>query len=282
MGFSLDKFIPQNKVTATMILSLQAQRVLNAVVIHKNVSTLGKSTSYQVPAIVDVTTGDYDGSDITWVDGTDTSKTITIDQSKYFATVVDKVDDAKAAENVLNLLAQSGVSALANAEDIFLADKMASQAGITDAAIGTDATPLVVSDTNVTDYFATLKRLLDENNVPQSGRFAVVPPFVASAIATANIVVSSTTDEQARANGFVQNFLGFSIYMSNNLVKTNSVTAVKVLAGVKEATYEVDTLRDIEFTSIEKRFANGAKGLHVYGAEVLQPNALAVSVVSNA
>jgi hypothetical protein len=48
------------------------------------------------------------------------------------------------------------------------------------------------------------------------------------------------------------------------------------------ATYEVDTLRDIEFTSLENKFADGAKGLHVYGAEVLTPAALAVSVVSNA
>ena len=281
-GIHLDSFIPQNVVTAKLIMALQAQRVLTNVVQHKTVVDLGKGQTYLVPNLIDTTTGDYTGADITWVAGADEDKTITIDQSKYFAAYVDRVDNAESAKQVLGLLAQNGVSKLAQAEDVFLATKMSTQAGITGTDIGTAAAPLVITDANVIDYFATLQQKCDDNNVPEDGRFAVVPPFITTALNVANVVVASTTDDTARVKGYVTEFFGFEVYKSNNLVKTDAVTAVHALVGSKMATYEVDTLRDIEFTSLENKFADGAKGLHVYGAEVLTPTALAVSVVSNA
>ena len=281
-GFHLDSFIPQNVVTARLIMALQAQRVLTNVVQHKTVVELGKGQTYLVPNLIDVSTGAYDGTDITWVAGTDEDKTITIDQSQYFATYVDRVDNAEAAEVVLTSLAQNGVTQLAQDEDVFLATRMAAQAGIVGTDIGTSGAPLVVTDSNVIDYFATLQQRCDDANIAEDGRFAVVPPFIATALNVANVVVAATTDETARVKGYVTEFFGFSVYKSNNLVKTTAVTGVHVLAGSTMATYEVDTLRDIEFTSLENKFADGAKGLHVYGAEVLTPAALAVSVVSNA
>jgi len=260
-GFHLDSFIPQNVVTARLIMALQEQRVLSNVVQHKTVIELGKGQTYLVPNFIDVSTGAYDGNDITWVAGTDEDKKITIDQAQYFATYVDRVDNAEAAEEVLNSLAANGVSKLAQDEDVFLASKMATQAGITGTDIGTIGTPLVITDANVIDYFATLQQKCDDNNIPEVGRFAVVPPFIATALNVANVVVSATTDETARVKGYVTEFFGFEVYKSNNLVKTDSVTAVQSLIGSKMATYEVDTLRDISFTPLQDKFCRRCKRL---------------------
>ena len=54
-------------------------------------------------------------------------------------------------------------------------------------------------------------------------------------------------------------------------------TAVKkeIIAGHAMATSFVDQVLDVQAFKPEKRFGDAVKGLHVYGAKVVRPSALA-------
>ena len=54
----------------------------------------------------------------------------------------------------------------------------------------------------------------------------------------------------------------------------------KVIAGVPEAWTYVEQISKVEAYRPPARFADAVKGLHLYGAKVLRPNALACMVAS--
>ena len=50
----------------------------------------------------------------------------------------------------------------------------------------------------------------------------------------------------------------------------------KIIAGHSIATTFAEQINDVEGYRMEKRFADAVKGLHLYGAKVVRPEALAV------
>ena len=76
------------------------------------------------------------------------------------------------------------------------------------------------------------------------------------------------------ANGVVGEAAGFTILKSNNVPNTTG-TKYKILAGHSIATAYVEQILDVQTYKPEKRFGDAVKGLHVYGAKVVRPTALA-------
>ena len=72
---------------------------------------------------------------------------------------------------------------------------------------------------------------------------------------------------------------GFSILKSNNVPNTTG-TKYKILAGHSIATAYVEQIVDVQTYKPEKRFGDAVKGLHVYGAKVVRPSALACLIAS--
>ena len=74
-------------------------------------------------------------------------------------------------------------------------------------------------------------------------------------------------------NGMVGRIAGFDVYMSNN-VKTGTGTDTghtpyfEVTAQIADACTYAEQIIKTEAYRMEKRFADGVKGLHVYGAKV--------------
>ncbi len=64
---------------------------------------------------------------------------------------------------------------------------------------------------------------------------------------------------------------GLTLHKSNNLpdgsLSTNN-TSKLILAGSTYATTLAEQVRSVEAYRVEKKFADGVKGLHVYGAKV--------------
>lgn len=261
MGYHLDKFIPKNVISGMVLARLNKQLVFASLVNFANANGLGKGDSYRVPGVGNITIGNYTGADITVQDLADTGTDIAINQAKYFAFYLDKVDNYESAMNVLPMYVDRGAYGLANAVDQFIAG------GITaDAKVVTGGT---LDETNVLDWVTSIKVEMDKANVPQTGRWLVVPPAVAGAIAKTNIEGSATTLESARTTGYVQTYLGFSIYMSNNLTSGATSASNMAVAGVPAGYQYVQSLSDMEFMDAEKRFASLSKGLLVYGGAPL-------------
>ena len=84
---------------------------------------------------------------------------------------------------------------------------------------------------------------------------------------------------RALANGAVGEAAGFSILKSNNVPNTTA-EKYKIIAGHSIATTYVEQIVDLQTYKPEKRFGDGVKGLHVYGAKVVRPTALACLIAN--
>lgn len=236
----------------------------------------------KIASIGDVSIGDYvKDTDIADPEVlTDTEQTLLIDQSKYFNFYVDSVDRAQQNVNVLDEAMRRSAWALREKADAFLAGMM-DAAVATVNKIGSITTPVVPTKDNAYEYLVDLGVLLDETDVPIDGRFVVVPAwFHGLLLKDERFVKAGTTrSDKALANGEVGEAAGFRILKSNNVPNT-AAAKYKIIAGHAIATTYVDQIVDLQTYKPEKRFGDAVKGLHVYGAKVLRPSALAVLIAN--
>ena len=209
---------------------------------------------------------------------TATDSTLVINQAKYFNFAVDDIDTAQAAGDIMDKAMQRAAYGLADAADKYLADQLA--AAITTAngnQVGTTAVALTKE--NVYENIVKMKATLDKANVPTTGRWLVVPPEMVALILQDDRFVKTggTKAEDTLANGWVARAVGFDIYESNNCNSTtaSSTTTYTVTAGDEGACTYAEQISDTEAYRPEKRFADAVKGLHLYGAKVVDPKRLA-------
>src|SRR5688572_161756 len=238
----------------------------------------------KIGSIGDVTIGNYTkDTDITAPETlTDSEQLLEIDQAKYFNFYVDSIDRAQQNANVLDTAMQRSAWSLRDAADTFLAATM--DASVPTAnKIGSVATPEVPTKDDAYEYLIDLGVLLDEANTPLENRFVVVPAWFHGLLLKDERFVQAGTlrSDRALANGAVGEAAGFSILKSNNVPNTTS-TKYKILAGHAIATSYVEQIVDLQTYQPEKRFGDAVKGLHVYGAKVVRPTALACLIANKA
>ncbi len=238
----------------------------------------------KIASIGDVTIGDYTKN--TDIDDpevlTDAQQTLNIDQAKYFNFFVDSIDRAQQNVNVLDEAMRRSAWALRDAADSYLA-------GIIEAAvptgnkIGSVATPVVPTSENAYEYLVDLGVLLDEANAPIEGRFVVVPAWFHGLLLKDDRFTGAGTlrSDRRLANGQVGEAAGFSILKSNN-VPNDAGEAYRIVAGHSVATAYVEQILDLQAFKPEKRFGDAVKGLHVYGAKAVRPDALAMLIADKA
>lgn len=250
----------------------------------------GKGSTVKITSIGDITIGDYTkDSDIADPQAlADAQATLNITQSKYFNFAVDDVSAAQMSPSLMDGAMKQSAYNLSDVADQFIAATMV--AGVATAnKIGSSATGIVPSTTEGSgtmawDYLLQLGTALSVANVPKQGRWAIVPPWFVERLAGdkrfSDASASGSTD--ALLNGMVKRAAGFDILESNNCPKIagtggeNGKTDYAILAGTPIATTFADSVNKVEAYRPEKRFADAVKGLHVYGAKVVRPNALAM------
>ncbi|MFN0279095.1 MAG: P22 coat protein - protein 5 domain protein [Pyrinomonadaceae bacterium] len=236
----------------------------------------------KIASISEVTIGDYTkDTDINAPETlTDDEQTLLVNNAKYFNFYVDSVDRAQQNANVLDAAMRHSSWKLRDVADTFLATAM-------DAAvpagnkIGSTTTPKVPTKADAYEYLVDLGVLLDEANVPIDGRFVVVPAWFHGLLLKDDRFIRSGTQAGDRklANGLVGEAAGFAILKSNNVPNTTG-TKYKILAGHAIATAYVEQILDVQTYKPEKRFGDAVKGIHVYGAKVVRPTALAVLIAN--
>ncbi|HBR57609.1 MAG TPA: P22 coat protein - protein 5 domain protein [Blastocatellia bacterium] len=238
----------------------------------------------KIASIGDVSIGDYikdtDISDPEILN--DSEQTLLIDQAKYFNFYVDSIDRAQQNVDVLDEAMRRSAWALREKADAFLAGVM--QAAVPAGnLIGSVITPEVPTAANAYEYLVDLGVLLDESDVPLEGRFVVVPAWFHGLLLKDDRFIHTGTrrGDAALANGHVGEAAGFSILKSNNVPNTAGAK-YKIVAGHSIATAYVEQIVDLQTYKPEKRFGDAVKGLHVYGAKVVRPTALAMLIADKA
>lgn len=234
-----------------------------------------------ITSLADPTIGTYTPhTDITIEDVDDADATLLIDQSKYFAFEVDDVEKRQALNGgaVLTEQARRAAYKLRDVADTYAAGLMAA---------GVDAGNLVAEQTLSTaaaayDLLVDLGTILNEDDVPFEGRWAVVTPKFYGLLLKDTRFVGSGDAQAAvtRMNGVVGEAAGFSVRMSNNAPNGPGAGAGKlVIAGYNGAVTYAEQINKTEATRKEKGFADIVKGLHLYGAKVIRPKGLAAADV---
>lgn len=212
-------------------------------------------------------------SDITVQDLTDSGTFLDIDQQKYFAFQIDDVDQAQTKPKLMAEAVRKSGLALAKDADDFIAG-LYTQAGASTYASLTVAT---------TDYgFLTIcgraMQLLDEMDAPTEGRYAVIPPFVNAQMVKQNLYLTQGLNASLFTAGYLGRFMGFDVYMSNNLETGSTHSAAspvyEAMFGTRDAITFADQIVKTEALRMPGKFADEVRGMHVYGGKVIQPKAL--------
>jgi len=287
---ALDNFIPQ--LWSANILSALDKAHVFADLANRNYegSIRGMGDRVKINQIGAITVSDYtkNSTSISYQDLEDAALWLTIEKSKYFAFGVDDVDSAQMNVDIMTEATRKAAFAMNDAVDTYIAG-LYTQAGVT-SSLGTTAVPLTItakatatSNISVIELFATISQKLDEANAPVDGRWIVLPPWLVQKLTMASVFTISQTNMDAMTNGRVAKALGFDIRMSNNLTKTTATTVCRVMAGAGNlAISYAEQLNKVEALRREGAFENAIRGLMLYGAKVVLPDALACATVSYA
>ena len=236
-----------------------------------------KGDSVKINSVGDITIKDYtknsniDGPD----ELDDAGQMLNITEGKYFNFAVDDVDKVQANANVMAEAMNRAGYGLRDKSDIFIAANHVLVP--VSNLIGDDTTPIVLTKDNLYDYLVDLKVKLTEANVPEEGRFAIIPAWCEGLLLKDDrfVAAGTSTSDNVIRNGKIGRAAGMDIYVSNNTPHT-SATKYKIIAGHPMAYTFAEQIVKIEAYRPEARFADAIKGLHVYGGKLIRPYAWAV------
>ena len=247
-----------------------------------------------------ISVSDYTrGSDTTATKLTDQELTLVVDSAKAFKFIVDDIETNMSHVNFKEVATSSAAYALRDSYDAAVIASMFSGVSTSspDHVLGADAAAatqtmgqhqggsnsidLTGSDgtgTDPLDVMAFMAKLLDEQSVPEEGRWFVAPPSFYNELSQSGsklLSVDFNAGQGSIRNGLVSSgkLRGFDMYKSNNVAATSTATG-KILAGHISSTATAQTIISTEVLRDPSSFGDIVRGLHVYGAKVLRPEAL--------
>jgi hypothetical protein len=205
-------------------------------------------------------------------------KTLVIDQASYFAFAIDDIDKAQNNPSVMDGAMSDAAYRIGDTIDQFIAG-LYTQATVpaTTTYIGSSGSSLSVSSGNVMETLSYAERYLSEANVPTQGRWIVIPPWMHQKLVVAETglisatAVPKTNADGAIVQGFVGSFMGFDIFMSNNVSAASAAGQYRVMCGTSDAISYGGQVSEIEALRLQTTFADAARGLYVYGGKVTRP-----------
>ncbi len=210
---------------------------------------------------------------------------LAITEAQSYNFEIDDIDKRQQQPKMMNDAMEEAAWGLSDVADAFIATML--EAGVATAApdntlaaagsVGTGA-----SDDDAYELLVDLGTRLSESNVPKSGRFVVIPPWYHGMLKKDPRFVSFGTDKNLDVlkNGQIGKAAGFIVAESNNVPVSGS--AYTVIAGYRGAATFAEQINDPEGYRPEASFSDAMKGLHLYGAKVTRPYALASVVATSA
>lgn len=191
----------------------------------------------------------------------DSAKILVISQAKGFNFCIDDIDAAQAKKGLMQAAMKEAADALADAADQYVYS-------LTDAAAST-ITNNAATSTNILSTLSEARKILMEHNVPNSAKISLeVSPAVEQKLVLAK-VLRSTDNAEELGRGYIGQFMGFDIYVTNNITATDGV--YKCVARTKRAISFAEQVNSVKAYEPELRHGDAVKGLHLYGAKIVYP-----------
>jgi hypothetical protein len=215
------------------------------------------------------------------------SLTMTIDKGKYWAIELDDVMKVQSDIQLMNKWSDDAAMQLKIAiETAFFAaiytgvhaSNTGATAGVKSSAfnLGAAGAAVQITKVNVLDYIVDCGSVLDEQNVPETGRWMVIPVWMANLIKKSDLKDASMTGDAKSPirNGLLGMIDRFTLYNSNLLYHaTDTHDCYNVLFGTKDAVTFATQLTETENIRSQDTFADRVRGLSVYGYKTIKSEA---------
>lgn len=230
-----------------------------------------------------------------------------IDQGKYFNTLLDDVHKIQSDVNLMSIWSDDAgqqmkitidTSVLAGLLGTPASTNKGATAGAISANINlgvTSSGPLALvanspasGQVDVLDAILRLGQVLDEKNIPEMGRWLVIPSWMAAQIKKSELRQAYMSGDQQTMirNGRIGMVDRFTVYVSNLLpAGTGGGLAAgeyAVYAGIPHGLTFASQMTNMETLRSERTFGTLMRGLQVYGYKVVDSTAIAQAIVTQA
>jgi P22 coat protein - gene protein 5 len=216
----------------------------------------------------DLTIGTYakNSTTITYEQLTDTRVTLLIDQARYFAFQIDDIDAAQMRPELIDAASDRAAYQLAEVADSYVASLYS---GASTSSPDNTIETSQFTASNVYGKFVDLAVLMDQVNLPAEQRFVIVPPWI-KGLLLQNATFVTAAQPSAVLNGSIGQIAGLNILVSNNVKTTGTSPVVShMMAGHPSALAYAEQIVNLEGLRLEGSLADAVRGLHLYGAKVL-------------
>lgn len=249
----------------------------------------------EIRSLPDITINTHrKGQNLTYEQPESTAVSLDIDQGKDWAFATNVVDDRQTdikayaekwgdvAQRQMKIAIDSDV--LGNVYTDAADANQGANSGLVSADIelGTDgATAVTLAKTDVTEKIVDCGQVLTEQDVPEEGRWMVIPAWMCSLILKSELKDASLAGDGTSIlrNGRLGMIDTFTLYKSNQLATSTDAAAATcsfILFGTNHAITFAAQITENE--NLPNPFAFGTlfRGLQVYGFKVVKPEALGV------
>ncbi|GAD62027.1 phage major capsid protein [Aquipseudomonas alcaligenes] len=252
-----------------------------------------KGDTVEIRTVPNIVIKDYQiGGGLTYEKPTSDKVTLQIDQAKYFAFEVNDVDAYQADIKLMDEFSNDGGEQMKIAIDTSLlakhyADAHAENSGDNAGAksgginLGKAGVPVVVTKANVLDLIVDCATVLDEQNVPETGRWIILPAWMSGMLKKSDLRDAGIMGDAQSVirNGKLGMLDRFTVYNSNNLSVVNDVAAgnkkcTHIQFGHKKALTFASQMTQMETLPNPQDFGKLVRGLNVYGSKCIDPKAL--------
>lgn len=196
----------------------------------------------------------------------DTSIFLPVKQVSLFNFMVPDLDEAQARGNIMSAAFKEATEQLNNAMDTYISKQV-----LDPTVPKMYSTPEVVTESNVLSILDKAQVKLFENNVSPSTMVTVtISPRFYELFRRAYQKLD-TNNSNFLKNGWIANYNGLTIRMSNNVTTSSSGTIDNIMIRTKRAVSFVNPLTKTEAYRPEKKFSDAVKGFTLYDAKVVRP-----------
>lgn len=222
---------------------------------------------------------------------------LAIDEARYFAAVVDDVYEIQADLNMLSLWSDDASEQMKINIDTTVLDGILGAASSTNRGatagrisgnidLGVTTSAITLTSSNIIDHIVKMGQCLDENNIPETGRWLILPAWVCSLIKRSELRDASLTGDSVSLarNGRLGMIDRFTLYMSNLLPDENHASLTTdewgIYAGHSHGLTFASQMSKVETIRAESTFGTILRGLQVFGYKVTDGTALVESIVT--
>ncbi|WP_461818261.1 phage major capsid protein [Faecalimonas sp.] len=207
---------------------------------------------------------DYAGT-VEWEDIDTTPVDMVFDKEKYFAFALDDVDKVQTKGDVMAATTKEHSAVLSETYD---KDFFAALLAGTTMKIGSSSAKKKVTSVNAYDFIVDLGTMLSKKKVPKVNRFVTVN---ADYLGLLGKDKRFTDNPKVLENGIVEG----QVINGMQVMCSEELPANVILASHKSAIGAAKQIEEMEAMRLQNKFADGIRGLCVYGHKVLRDDASA-------